>query len=78
MISGLESYQLLANDVVIHVRCAESHYLMTPRIYYYTILEQMKETRSPDNIYLVSELCAFGPLYFYTYNITYSLSLHNP
>ena len=54
-ISQLESYidDLDPSDVVIHIRCAESHYLMMPEMYYHVILQDMKINYAPKNIYLV-------------------------
>ena len=54
-LSTLESYisKLDPLDVVIHIRCAESHYLMMPELYYHVILQEMKIRDNPKNIYLV-------------------------
>ena len=55
-LSSLERYTVLPHDFVIHIRCAESHYLMLPIHYYNIILANA----SYDNIWLVGFLCFFS------------------
>ena len=61
-LSKLESYvdELDPSDVVIHIRCAESHYLMMPEEYYHVILQDMKINNAPNSIYLVCILFPYS------------------